>query len=117
MQIPGRKRLTAIFCGEREIGRLSSEDLCRLSAFWGIILQIRGKNFLGDGFGCFPGPTIRTWAPGMGRIPQERPSVAKARTLSCRTYGTTDVVPFQNLAFFRRLRSLTLLLQMVEEGD
>jgi hypothetical protein len=30
----------------------------------------------------------------MGRISPEHPPVAKAKALFCRTYGTTEVVPF-----------------------
>jgi hypothetical protein len=41
----------------------------------------------------------------MGGISQERPSVAKAMALFCRTYGTIEVVPFQGQEFFRSLFS------------
>jgi hypothetical protein len=38
-----------------------------------------------------------------GEIPQKHPSGAEARLLFSATYGTTEVVPFQNREFFRKL--------------
>jgi hypothetical protein len=62
--------------------------------------QFEGPSFL---VVCGTTEQVAEKGQNMGRISQERPSVAKAKALFCRTYGTTEVVPFQSKEFFRSL--------------